>query len=152
MTKHKPKHKYYNGSKNLVSFTSETGRAAGKKGGKSKSPAKQLAVRMNGILANKKLNPEQTHILQLMKDKKYLALANEFITLNSTEGYKDPERRDKVIGQLQAYIPKTNLNYNINEEKQGLDIAFEVLDELGLDKAIKIIGERLKKKSQEKNK
>jgi len=148
-TNKKGKEPYPGATKNLIPI--KKGQTdIPRKGGQSKSPAKQLASRINGILGNKKLDPTQTYILQLMKDKNYLALANEFITLNSTEGYKDPERRDKVIAQLQAYMPKTNLNYNVNDNQGAIDIIFNILNNNPKWKdSIPVISEALKERTKQ---
>jgi len=112
------------------------------KGGKVKSERKSIAVRLNGLANSKKFNKEQLYINQLMREKRYTDLANEFITMNSIEGYKDPERRDKVISQLQVYLPKININHNI-DEPQRLQIIFNILKIRGLNDVIEDIGKAL---------
>lgn len=126
-----------------VTKGSERARELGKKGGSSKSTKKQISSRLNGLLASKKLTTEQRYIATLLKDKEYAKLINEFITINAAEGYKDPERRDKVIAQSQAMLPKTNVNVNLGEE-HFMKVVMEVLIETGQDALIDKIHEKLK--------
>lgn len=118
-----------------------------KAGGRAKSPAKARAARLNGILSGKKLTPAQAYFYELMQNKEYGKVIDELINLNLYEGHDIDERRDKVIAQLQHYMPKLNVNYDIaNKEDIVIDTVFEVLYELKQEKAIAMIKERLEER------
>jgi len=94
-------------------------KALAAKGGRSKSPRKQIASRINGILANKKLNPEQQYMLTLLKNHEYITLLNELISMSLLE-INNPQRRDKMIDQLLKLIPTRNIN--VNADIAGVNI------------------------------
>jgi hypothetical protein len=95
----------------------------GRKGGRSKSPKKQLASRINGLLANKKLTDDQRYMLTMMKDKNYSEVLNEMISMNVERSDNDIEIRNKAIDQLQKFMPtkvmSINTNINIDVEKDS---------------------------------
>jgi len=82
------------------------------KGARSKSPAKRLAARYNGMLSNKKLTPEQRHLLLMMRDKNYYGVIDELIN-ETLQEHVDPARRDKAVEQLQKMVPTKVMNLNI---------------------------------------
>ena len=132
-------------TKDLIPLTKGSQRAKdlGRKGGQSKSPRKQAAARMNGLLGNKKMSRQTAEFYFMVKDGKIANVIYDLVTQNYDEGRKDPERRDKIIQQLQTMLPKVNINYEITDN-DVVKTCFEVLTELKHDNAIKIISERLK--------
>ena len=89
-----------------------------RKGGLSKSPSKVLSSRINGLMNSKKLSGEQKYMLALLKNKKFIDLIIELISMN-LEDINRPERRDKVIDQLSKFLPNRNLNMNYNKTEES---------------------------------
>lgn len=89
------------------------------KGGRSKSPRKQLQSRINGILSSKKSSTQQKFLAQLMKDNDILGLIKELIFTNMEEA-DSFKKRDMLIGRLQALLPQKILQLNASVEKQDL--------------------------------
>lgn len=126
VTSKKPGYENHPGTKNLIPI--KKGQTdIPTLGGQAKSLAKTRANRLKGILAHKKLTPEQAYFYSLMKDKEYGSIIDELITLNLNEGWKDDKRRDAIISQLQQFMPKVNVNMNFNNNEL-IKTIFEVLN------------------------
>lgn len=79
------------------------------KGGSAKSQSKALSSRLNGLLASKDMPSEKKYMIQLLKDKRYIDVINELISIN-LELSEDVSIRNKTIDQLQKFLPSQSLN------------------------------------------
>jgi hypothetical protein len=91
-----------------------------------KKPGTSLYLMLNGG----KLTPSQAYVATLFKDKKFNELVHELIQVNAIEGIENPERRDKVIAQIQAMMPRSVFNYNVEITQDILSVMFRVADRL----------------------
>ena len=87
------------------------------KGGRSRSPSKVLASRINGLMTSRKLSKEQKYMLSLLKERKFVDLIIELISM-SIEDIENPKRRDKIIDQLTKFLPNKNINLDISPEQE----------------------------------
>jgi hypothetical protein len=93
--------------------TSERAKKLGRRGGLSKSPRKALASRINGLIANKELKPDQRYMLSLLKERRFIDVITELISMN-LEDISNPSRRDKIIDQLTKFVPQQNFHLNFD--------------------------------------
>lgn len=122
--------------------TKAEAKAIQRKGGQSKSPAKQAAARLNGLLSNKNLSKDTVEFARAVRDGRIAEVIYDLVTMNYEEGKKDPKRRDAIIAQLQSMMPKTNVNVNLGED-HFMKVVMEVLTTRGLHDVIEEIRQEL---------
>ena len=124
MAKHDPK-------RNLKPFTSETGRAAGKKGGSVKSVAKTHSSRLNGLWSKKNLSRQDKEIIVMMRDNNIGGLIRQLIERLLIDESNDPKMIAELISKLTALLPKVTMNYEVTDSLI-VKVCYEILEERGL--------------------
>lgn len=88
------------------------------KGGQVTSPVKALSSRINGLMNSKDLTDDQRYMHGLLRDRKFVDLIMELVSMNLEEAGSS-ERRDKVIDQLSKLLPTRNINLDVSAGQSG---------------------------------
>ncbi|HLC32572.1 MAG TPA: hypothetical protein VJJ82_01985 [Candidatus Nanoarchaeia archaeon] len=91
------------------------------KGGKSKSPQKQMASRINGLLNREGLTPEIAFMLVSLREGRYEDLLKELLSIDLGRINQDNvmERVQKVLVKM---LPSRNLNLNVDVNGSSVSV------------------------------
>lgn len=136
--------------KNRNVFNSETGRAAGKKGGRANTPKKlvanlkKLQKSPNWLKNNTKMSDEQIHFVTLLHNNQFATFIKDALVFIATKA-ETADDYHKLLMQVMKlpFIQKVWDDIQKTKQKDVIPIVIEVLRDNDAEKLIKPLLERL---------